>query len=678
MPKRHRAREQRHGLAQVPGAVAARPSTTPSRPPAGVVQVVTRAEAHELAAALLTPGRRWPVAVVSTPVQGDGPYVDVDALKAEVGDLAEVVLVPTGDTSWAFSETMPPRTQVYGGASRVYGVELDWTSDPYRSRLRFAYTATDGERVRELLVHDVLAAALRAGLVGTSDGEATAADATGTVRGVVGGRGLVDLDDGGQVAVAEELTVAGIPLTQVVTPGQRVRGVVDRGARLLDLRPSLPDDEASRRLVQSAYRVGDVVLVRVREAERDAVTVELAPRFGCRVPRGLVTGNDLDHLDDLFSPGEVVLARTVASPGGLAVRLDDVDDADDVPVPALALLAGGPPWLVPAPAPSAPEPAVSTAAVSEAAVSEAAGSLSAEAGPVDGHVGGTAGTPDLGLGPIVPATTAPPPPTIPSPAHLAQRARGTHPTMPRPAAAHPGPFAPAAPSGDGQPGTSKKALQDAQLALAEARARAARAEQESMDAGLRATQLAKEGTHLLAEIQHLRGQVERLENQVREQKKKYRLADKRRQQAQREHGDAVTVDGPWFTDPADQFRHEIYDAWVRTVVAGEKAALPLGRYTLGPRFLDSLGLDGVSRRKVVETVVHVVTGRDRDVGGLQLHQLRTSDGGGTPQRTRDDGAGCWRVSLQVNSPQARRLHYWKLPDGTVELSRVVLHDDVEP
>src|SRR5690606_17771428 len=129
--------------------------------------------------------------------------------------------------------------------------------------------------------------------------------------------------------------------------------------------------------------------------------------------------------------------------------------------------------------------------------------------------------------------------------------------------------------------------------------------------GLRATQLAKEGTHLLAEIQHLRGQVERLENQVREQKKKYRLADKRRQQAQREHGDAVTVDGPWFTDPADQFRHEIYDAWVRTVVAGEKAALPLGRYTLGPRFLDSLGLDGVSRRKVVETVVHVVTGRDR-------------------------------------------------------------------
>jgi len=654
VPKRNRAREQRHELAR---SSSGEPEGT--RPPEHVVHVATRDEAHGLASRLLTPGRAWPVAVVSTPADGDGPYVDVDALKAEVGDLAEVVLVPTGDTSWGFSEAMPPRTQVYGGASRVYGVELAWADDPYRSRLRFAYTATDGARVRELLVHDVLAAALRAGLVGASDGEVPAATASGTVRGVVGGRALVDLDDGGQVAVAEELTVAGVPLTQVVAPGQRVTGVVDEVSRLLDLGPSLPDETESRRLVRLAYRAGDVVLVRVRDAERDAVTVELAPRVVCRVPRDLVTGNDLDHLDDLFSPGEVVLAHAVAVPGGLAVRLDDVDDGEDVPVTAPALLPGGPPWLVP----PEDERAAPVTDVDEAAVEEATDEPAA-----------VEPDPEVVPEPAVPESA---PTASPSPSLLAHRARGEHPVMPRPTAT----AAPtgAAPSGTGQPALSKKALQDALLALADARGRAERAENQALDAGRRATQLAKDHTHLLGEIQHLRGQVEKLENQVREQKKRYRVADRRRQQAQREHGAAAPDDGPWFTEPAEQFRHEVYDAWVRTVAAGEKATLPLGTYALGPRFLASLDeVEGVSRRKVAETAVHVVTGRAPAMPGLQLHQLRTSEGGGSPQRTRDDGGKGWRVSLQVNTPSARRLHFWRLPDGSVELSRVVLHDDVEP
>ncbi len=54
-----------------------------------------------------------------------------------------------------------------------------------------------------------------------------------------------------------------------------------------------------------------------------------------------------------------------------------------------------------------------------------------------------------------------------------------------------------------------------------------------------------------------------------------------------------------------------------------------------------------------------------------------SEAGGTEQRVRaDDGAKAWRVSLQINTPSARRLHFWRLPDGGVELSRVGVHDDL--
>ena len=45
---------------------------------------------------------------------------------------------------------------------------------------------------------------------------------------------------------------------------------------------------------------------------------------------------------------------------------------------------------------------------------------------------------------------------------------------------------------------------------------------------------------------------------------------------------------------------------------------------------------------------------------------------------RNGGETCWRVSLQVKTPSARRLHYWVCADGSIELSSVRLHDDYRP
>jgi hypothetical protein len=36
-----------------------------------------------------------------------------------------------------------------------------------------------------------------------------------------------------------------------------------------------------------------------------------------------------------------------------------------------------------------------------------------------------------------------------------------------------------------------------------------------------------------------------------------------------------------------------------------------------------------------------------------------------------------RVALQLKTPSARRLHYWKVGEA-IELSRVVKHDDMTP
>ena len=106
----------------------------------------------------------------------------------------------------------------------------------------------------------------------------------------------------------------------------------------------------------------------------------------------------------------------------------------------------------------------------------------------------------------------------------------------------------------------------------------------------------------------------------------------------------------------------------------ERARYPLRRVVVGPAFLNSLReLQGVSLHRVLDTCVHVVTGRASEIPGLELHPLRAG-AGGTEQRQRADGARAWRCALQVHSPSARRLHFWRLEGDAVELDRVGTHD----
>ena len=133
-----------------------------------------------------------------------------------------------------------------------------------------------------------------------------------------------------------------------------------------------------------------------------------------------------------------------------------------------------------------------------------------------------------------------------------------------------------------------------------------------------------------------------------------------------------------FDDADLQFRHEVLLAWESACVGNDRDTWLLPPdYLVGAFFLSSLeALEGITRAKVVEVCAEVLCGRAATQAGREVHPLRSSDSGEAPQRLREDGAKAYRASLQVSTPSARRLHYWLLPDGRLELSKVGVHDDL--
>ncbi|MBL0884792.1 hypothetical protein [Myceligenerans indicum] len=651
--------------------------------PTGLHKITSEDEARELARFLQVPNRAWPVVVISTPAGRTTPYVDPQRVIDDVAGLAEVVVIPTGDVSWAFSRGMPEYTQVYGGASRVYPTGLDWIHDLRRSPLHFAYSLADGPKVRERLVGDALSAAVRAGLAGAAPAGpggagGGAAEARGTVQGVLGSRALIELDDGGQASVAEELTLPGVALQSIFRRGMKVRGRYDAERGTLDTRGMLPDDDAQRHMVKNLYRVGKVVVGRVEAVAEASVTIAVAPAVQVRVPRERVTGNALDTLDDLFTPGEVVLARVTQAPGdGVTLRLDDVDESDE-PLPALSLLDGGPPWLAP-PDPSLQEPETGSGPIRIPTPAEVANGRGAHPSVADRPAGESEEGTTTSRGGAAEALRHGEIRRRPTPGDIAARIAGDA-AVPLPAPAGDSRPAPARGAGGPAPSASKTAVRDLSLALDAQKAQVTRLEKSLIVVKVEKRRVEVELDELRQYVADLRDQVDRRDHQLERSRAQLRAEKAKSAAYRRELGRDVEVTTErYFTDPAEQFRFEVTQTWAQIVPAGEKERWPVEEYVLGSRFLESLEtVEGISRDKVLRTVVHVVTGRAPEMNGLQVHPLRSGLGGDDPQRVRDDGAACWRVSLQVNTPSARRMHYWRLPGGGYELSRVVLHDDMEP
>ena len=105
----------------------------------------------------------------------------------------------------------------------------------------------------------------------------------------------------------------------------------------------------------------------------------------------------------------------------------------------------------------------------------------------------------------------------------------------------------------------------------------------------------------------------------------------------------------------------------------------LREFVFGSSLLDTLEqLGDRYREKFVRAAASVVSGSLDALASVENHPLRVSDGASAPQRVRDaDGAEAYRAYLEAKTPAARRLHYWVLPSGGVELASVNVHDDFQ-
>lgn len=586
---------------------------------ASVGLVSSNLDAEILAQELLEPTRSRPLVLISTPAGHTAPWIDAEKILESVGGMAIVVVLATAGASWRLAELLPPGAQVYGGAGRVYPPDPSWSRKLDSIPIRFAYAEEDCERATTSLISDAMQAVHAIGKVEHPPGTVVA---TGEVRALYPSRAVVRLDRSDNLAsVWQELTAAAVPIDRLVTTGQRVSGLLDPEHHRLDVRQMLVDGAESI----SHYSPGDIVLAEVVDVRVDRVRLALHPNVVVDVPQNRVSGNPLDRLTSLFTKGETVVARVatgdVADGGhdasallrGLTLRLDDIDD-DDHPVAAPALLVGGPPWLLP---------------------------------PVD---------PPCDLAGDLLALDARPQVSAISPLQQISN-RASVPTV-----------------------VPRGATQALSLTLDAARAEIVGLRRERDEARIRADNGDHELAGLRREVARLNVQNASLLTTVTTQRTQLRKQVQRGSKARRTPMPVTADDHQGnivFCDPAQQFRHEVYLAWVERIPPGQKDELVLPEYEMGPRFLDSLELvHGVGRGKVAHVVMEVLTGLADRSDAREMHPLRTGPGGGDPPRIRADGATCWRVSLQRGTPQARRLHFWRI-GSRVELVRVVLHDDFD-
>ncbi|MFE6507755.1 hypothetical protein ACFVDI_07445 [Nocardioides sp. NPDC057767] len=604
-----------------------------------IKRVTNTSEAEALAALLNGDTRTKPTVVVTVASGHTDPYADVERIAAEIGDLADLYLVTTGGHTWAFSNKMTPGTQVYGGAGRVYPIGLGWNVDLKQAPLRFAWNKSEGKKLTGQLIDDALDMAAAAGLFDSARTASTRERRAGTVRSIMSERALVDLGGGDMASIPPQLAQAGVPIERVLAPGMHVDGVLEKKSRWLDIRESRPTAEEALK----AYAAGDVVPAQVRSVLAGSADLRLHPDVTVEVFRSDVTGDPDDDLQALLTPGEVVLARVVATGPKWRLSLREVREHDTARE-ALSLYAGGPPWLDP----DAPPPAIVEHVES---VPERLAPQPAES------------TPDAAA---EPAPAAPPKPAIPTPAMMPRR-KGEPVRALRPA---PAPAPEPVPAKEPAP-AKKAAVQSMSLQVTAIKAEKAHLEAELAELRDQVSGLRNERVQFAKDLARAARQVETRDAELA------RMRSQLRRAKQRTAPPEVAL--PVFADRERGFRHLVEAAWARRIPVGEQPTRPLPDYAIGERFLDSVeALEGITVDKIADVVMEVLTGLAEQSTGRELHQLRTSAGGNAAPQSRSDGAVCYRVSMQIHTPSARRLHFWKCPDGTIELSRVVVHDDMEP
>ena len=621
----------------------------------------------ELATRILAPARTMPVVVVTTRFGSSTPLIDLDRFAAELDGTAELWFVSDPLLTRELGEALPPDCAVYNGAIRTYPPGIEWRTRPRLARRRFSYDDAEAEALASLALGDALDAAHQGGYVGgTVAGASATRRASGTVASILAGgeRAFVALDDGTMAFVAQQAGIAPAPLDWVLDVGASVSGALDESSKRLhpDLAIGGADD------LWQSYPIGSVIVALVARVERQRATLLAHPGVAVTVTRDDLSSNPRDRVDLLLTEGDVVEVRVVRDEQGrIALRTIDVDDDEPV-MDALPVIAGGPPWLLPG-RPLRPDAGDDDAVDALLGADDDADSASDDVAPNDVACDEAAGdeaapqtdpTPLPGPGPR-PATT----PTTPVAVVSTTSGR----TVDAPAT------------------TARGALKSALETVARQKA-----EIETLRAELKRAHGSSEAariTQLQAAVRELSDRRSAADARAEQAAQKIRdlqasLRQARRiaaaDPAQRETPASPAERRARFASADEWVRHEMYVLWVDRLDAATRAEHPWpAPIALGDRFAASVeALPAAKVEKALRCAMEAVCGVIDTKPAREVHALRSGDGASAAPVVRGDGARCKRAYVEQKTPQALRLHYWVLPGGGVELSRVVAHDDVEP
>lgn len=572
-----------------------------------------KSSGKDLALHLTTP-RPLHTILIARSLRSDCERFDAEAIFNEVKDWAEVIEVQSGRVTYELRDSLPRGWDVFGTAARVYPIGMSLEGPPPGK----AYVVRPGESIK-ILTDEVIDEVLylpnpRTLVVPTAPtpgpGRRSAepvrtisplggiAMASGSHRAHVSGivTGFRDngftadlaLDTGKSAELKSEDIYAEAPLSWIFTTGSRVTGVYDPEHHRLSLRDSL----AHPRLLQH-YAWNQVILCLVLEAGPDSAVLTPLPGEKITVSREDVSSNELDDVDSLLAPGQVVLARLVNDSGVRKLVLVDVDDDEPV-ASAPALILGGNPWLA----------------------------LDRDYVPELSESGSAVGT--LGMSQI---------PT---------------------------------------PDKQREALRQALLRIDALNSQLATLRRQEANTSIDELALA------LEQVARYRDEANKLRTLLKSKSEALNEAHKAARKKARSQNAIVVSDArDKFSDSELALRHELYMEWVERVPANEKVQYPwTENYKIGPKFAASFyAHDPVLRAKTLKALTQLLTGRADRMKARDVHPKRTGGGGDDPQMVRDeDGATCWRMSVENGVAAARRVHYWKLPDGSLELHELVAHD----
>lgn len=610
--------------------------------------VDTAAAAADLAARALDPARRRPLVAVAA--RSGAPLLDVPGLLATLGERASVHLLTSTEATWELKRRLPEGLDVFGDAVRVWRPGLG----PASSSDEHPLVLLDDATAADPTVLDRVAAAV------TSSGRAPAGPTrTEQVAVVVAVReeeAVVRLADGTPAILpAAEAAPVHAPLARLVRVAQTLRVRVtgwDGRRRLLVSAAALQPDPRERLATEAP--VGASVAGRVVALRSYGALVELLPGVEGLVHVSEVADDHVGHPEERLQVGQQVWARVLAHEGSERVLLS----LRDVPAGGVrpALLLDGPPWL---PDDDAPAPVVLP--------------LAAELppGPSFGDHAPPPAATSGGIADQIRELDA-----------AAERARNAGEDYRRLVAGTEQHLAELRAQASGLVNDLEQDLADArqrvlatledasaglvdstQSALDQARAEVRRLRAELATA-------TEEGRQLRRDLDHARARAERAE----------RSAQRSRAQAHERKETAAALREELDAQVPESRRlvAAIRSSWARRTTAADRERYPWREPVVGPEFLESLRrVEGIGMERVHEVCAEVACGRAPDRPGLGVHPLRATDGTGTGsrQRVRDDGALAFRASLQVRTAAARRLHYWVLPDGRVELARIGYHDD---